>query len=327
MTATSSTSMEHHSAISNATSDPEAPTIEAIDQVLDEIDVLAGQPRSLTDLSGGLTNRNYKLTTPNGCYVVRVSPADASALAINREHEYRNSVIAAGGGVGAPVIAYLPEHRILVVGYIEGQTFTDDSFAEPGNLERVAHACRTLHSGPRFVNDFNMFDIQRGYLDVVRENGYRLPAGYENYAEQVDNLRRVLAVRDEPTVACNNDLLAGNFVDDGTQVRLIDYEYSGNNDPCFELGNIWSECHLSLDQLEVLTTAYYGHRLANKIARAQLQGLMSKYGWTLWASIQRATSSLDFDFWSWGMEKYESAAAIFGSPRFGELLDAVQRTD
>ena len=35
---------------------------------------------------------------------------------------------------------------------------------------------------------------------------------------------------------------------------IIDYEYSGNNDPCFELGNIWSECGLSTEQLDELVT-------------------------------------------------------------------------
>ena len=46
---------------------------------------------------------------------------------------------------------------------------------------------------------------------------------------------------DVPTVPCNNDLLAANFIDDGDRIWIIDFEYAGNNDPCFELGNIWSE--------------------------------------------------------------------------------------
>ena len=57
-------------------------------------------------------------------------------------------------------------------------------------------------------------------------------------------------MRAEPTVPCNNDLLAENFIDVGGEMRIIDYEYSGNNEPCFELGNVWSESNLSLDQLE-----------------------------------------------------------------------------
>ena len=128
-------------------------------------------------------------------------------------------------------------------------------------------------------------------------------------------------------MACNNDLLAGNFIDDGDSVRLIDYEYAGNNDACFELGNIWSECHLTLEQLEYLVTAYHGRPLANRVARARLQGLMGQYGWTLWASIQEATSELDFEFWPWGMEKYERAVATFRGPELDRLLDAVQRAD
>jgi len=161
----------------------------------------------------------------------------------------------------------------------------------------------------------------------VLDRGYRLPEGYLAFADQVTRLRGALAVRAEPTVACNNDLLAGNFIDDGANIHLIDYEYSGNNDPCFELGNIWSECHLDDDQLEHLVTAYYGRHLVNRVARARLQGLMSQYGWTLWASIQEATSDIEFDFWPWGLEKYERAAATFRGPDLDRLIEDVQRAD
>ncbi|MFF5209692.1 phosphotransferase [Streptosporangium sp. NPDC000396] len=307
------------------------PTAETPDsslrQALDGLAVLSGRPYQVTELSGGLTNRNYKVVTSDGAYVVRMSPGQADLLAIDRFNEFRNSVSAAGSGVGAPVIDYLPAHGALVIGFIDGVTFTDESFRVPGNIRRAAQSVRRLHQGERFVNDFDMFRIQSDYLAVVRERGFRLPGGYLDLMPKSADIRAALAVRQEPTVPCNNDLLAGNFVDDGSQVWLIDYEYSGNNDACFELGNIWSECHLSLDQLEELVTAYYGRPLRNKIARALLQGLMSKYGWTLWASIQDATSELDFDFWSWGMEKYEAAVEMFRGGDFARLLDDVQRTD
>ena len=122
---------------------------------------------------------------------------------------------------------------------------------------------------------------------------------------------------------CNNDLLAGNFIEHGDQMYLIDYEYSGNNDPCFELGNIWSECGLSLDQLDDLVTKYHGRRLRHKTARAHLQGIVAKYGWTLWGCIQYGSSAIEFDFWEWAMERYEAAVAEFRSPSYARLLDAV----
>ena len=297
------------------------------DDILDSLDALRGRPREVTELTGGLTNRNYKVATPQGCYVVRHSSDDTTALAIDRDHEFRNSLIAAETGVGAPVVEYRPDLHILVVAFIPGTTFTDASFGVPGNVERVAAACRKLHSGGRFVNEFDMFDIQRRYLRIVHENGYRLPARYDEFAPHVEMIRKALAIRDEGTVPCNNDLLAANFIDDGERIWLIDYEYAGNNDACFELGNIWSECHLTIDQLEAMVAAYYGRPLRNKIARTQLQGLMSKYGWTLWASIQHATSRIDFDFWDWGMEKYDGALAMFQGPHLGRLLHDAQRID
>ena len=296
-----------------------------LDAVLDKVAALAG-PRAVCELPGGLTNRNYKVECPSGRYVVRVSPPGADLLSINREHEHQNSLRAAAAGVGAPVIDYLPEQHVLVVGYIDGVTFGDADVR--ANISRVAGSCRRLHRGPRFVNDFDMFVIQRGYLDLCVARGFRLPDGYADFMPQVAVMRAALAGRDEGTVPCNNDLLAANFIDDGAQVWLIDYEYAGNNDPCFELGNIWSECHLTMDELAELVTCYYGRPLRNKLARAQLLGLMSRYGWTLWASIQDSASDIDFGFWDWGMEKYDAAVAMFTDrPAFTRLLEDAQCLD
>jgi thiamine kinase-like enzyme len=297
-----------------------------LDRLLDKVPELRGA-REVRELSGGLTNRNYRVTSGQGDYVVRVSPRESDALAIDRDAEHANSVRAAEAGVGAPVVAYLPDDGVTVIGFIDGVTFDDTSFKVPGNLPRVAAAVRQLHSGPRFINDFDMFVIQRQYLSMVQANGFRLPDTYHDFAGHVERIKAALAVHDEGTVPCNNDLLAANFIDDGDKIWLIDYEYAGNNDACFELGNIWSECHLSLDELEELIFAYYGKPLRHKVARAQLQGLMSRYGWTLWASIQHASSTLDFDFWGWGMEKYDRAVSVFTSSSFDRLLDEVQLPD
>ena len=126
---------------------------------------------------------------------------------------------------------------------------------------------------------------------------------------------------------CNNDLLAANFIDDGERLWVIDYEYGGNGDSAFELGNIWQESDLSLDQLAALVDAYTGRHLRHQVARAYLHGVMARYGWTLWASIQASVSPIDFDFWSWGMEKYELALAEFDGPDFDHLLTEARRPD
>jgi len=296
--------------------------------VLERVSAFRGRPCVVEPLPGGLTNRNYKVTTPEGVYVLRHStPSSADELAVDRRAEYENSVRAAATGVGAPVVDYLPDDGVLVVGFLDGESLTDEHLQWPGVLPRVAAACRRLHAAEPFVNRFDMFELQADYLGRVRRRGFRLPPGYLDHAEAVGRIRAALAVRPVAPVPCNNDLLAANFIDDGRAVSIIDYEYSGNNDPYFELGNIWSECHLSLEQLEELVAAYDGAPSRGHLARARLWGLMSQYGWTLWASIQDATSAIEFDFWGWGMEKYERAEATFGGTELGRLLDDVARAD
>jgi len=126
-------------------------------------------------------------------------------------------------------------------------------------------------------------------------------------------------------VPCNNDLLAANFIDDGDRLWVIDYEYGGNNDPSFELGNIWQESDLTLDELEHLVDAYVGRHLRHQVARARLLGTMALYGWTLWASIQAEVSPIDFDFWSWGLEKYVRAVEELDGPDLEtQLVEAVR---
>ncbi len=298
-----------------------------LDALLDRTASLAARPRTVRELPGGLTNRNYKVTTPDGTFVARVSSGGSELLAIDRDCEYRNSVTAAAAGAGAPVIEYRPEDGVLVIGYIEGRTLGNADVAAAGSIARIAEACRRLHSGGRFGNEFSMFDIQRRYLSVARQCGFRIPAGYDELMPQFDAAAAALAARDTGTVPCNNDLLAANFIDDGDRIWLIDYEYSGNNDACFELGNIWAECQLSVDALAELVTAYYGRPLRNRIARARLLGLAGKYGWTLWGTIQSAASPLDFDFWSWAIQRFEGAAEGFTADDFGRLLEDVQRDD
>jgi thiamine kinase-like enzyme len=297
-----------------------------IEEILELVPELRGAD-SASELAGGLTNTNYKVEANGEAYVVRVSAKDAGLLAIDRENEYENSVAAAEAGVGAGVVAYLPERGVLVLEFIEGRTQSPEDLRRGDKLDWVATACRKLHGARRFRDDFNMFRIQQRYLRLVQERGFRLPERYLEFEPQVRRIEHAMAVRDEGTVPCNNDLLAENFIDVGDGFRLIDYEYSGNNDACFELGNVWSESNLSLDQLEELVGHYYGEPLANKVARARLWGLMSKYGWTLWASIQDSVSDIDFDFWSWGMEKYERAVAEFDGPDFERLIEDVQRED
>jgi thiamine kinase-like enzyme len=295
--------------------------------MLARVPSLAGTPRQVTPLPGGLTNQNFKVITPDGQFVARVFSDGEDLLAIDREREYRNSLLAAGAGVGAPVVEYRPHDRVLVLGFIEGRTLTNADVDDPVMLGRIATACKTLHGAGRFTGDFDMFDVQASYYATAKSAGMRIPTGYDDLRPAFTAARQALAARAEGDVPCNNDLLAANFIDDGDRIWLIDYEYSGNNDPCFELGNIAGECRLDADALAALVTAYYGRSRRSRIARARLFSLVGAYGWTLWGAIQHSASHLDFDFWAWAMERFDAASAGFRSPSFRQLLTEAQDED
>jgi thiamine kinase-like enzyme len=298
-----------------------------LEALLDRIPVLRGLQRSVVELPGGLTNQNLRVTTPGGDFVVRHFRGDGDLLGIDRDAEHLNTCAAAEAGVGARVVSYHPQLHVLVICYIDGRTYDNDTFSEPGVLQRAAAAIRQLHEGPRFVNRFDMFARQARYLATVREKGYRLFDGYVDHDDAFHRAERALAVRATAPVPCNNDLLAGNFVDDGDKVWLIDYEYSGNNDACFELGNTSTECDLDDDQVDALVTAYFDGPSRQKLARVRLQALVSAYGWSLWGAIQAAASSLDFDFDGWGLERFEKAARGFTHDGFESLLEEVTGDD
>jgi thiamine kinase-like enzyme len=297
---------------------------------LDRLACLAGRSWRVQDLPGGLTNTNLHVTDDDGLdppldVVVRWSQGDASLLGIDRDAEAFNTGAAADVGVGAEVVEYRPDLSMLVIAFLPGRALEDADFADAGVLTRAAAATRRLHGGPRFRGDFDMFVRQADYLATVRERGYALPPTYGDHADAWDDVRRALAVRSGPTVPCNNDLLAANFIDDGGTCHLIDYEYSGNNDVHFELGNTATECNLAPEQVEAYTEAYFGSPTRADLARVRLQMLCSEYGWSLWGFIQAAASPIDYDFHGWGTDRFEKSVATFRGPDLPRLLEEVTR--
>jgi thiamine kinase-like enzyme len=133
-----------------------------------------------------------------------------------------------------------------------------------------------------------------------------------------------MSVHPLETVPCNNDLLAENYLDDGKQLWLIDYEYSGNNDPTFELGNTCQEMQFNEDQISEVGAAYFGSVSSDKIARMKLNMIMSDVGWGLWAAIQAKISTIDFDFWGWAIERWGRSVEKMDSREFEDWLKDVQ---
>ena len=280
-----------------------------IEQVVAAVDAWRGRQLMVEPLTGGLTNLNYAVTVDGERMFVRVPGADTSILAVDRTNELHNTRAAAETGIGARILHSLPEQGVIVLEWIDGRTMSNEAFREEGMPERVAASLRRLHAGPRFLYDFDMFRLTERYLGVVKERGIPTPSGYLERVDRLPELEMALRARPLPSVPCHNDLLAENYLDDGTALRIVDYEYSGNGDPAFELGNTCQELGWDAGRVERLCAAYFGEARPNLLARMRLNMIMSDVGWTLWAAIQARLSTIEFDFWGWAEERGARAAS------------------
>jgi thiamine kinase-like enzyme len=294
-----------------------------IEEAVAKIEEWKGKNISIQPLSGGLTNSNYKVEVDAMPYFVRVPGESTELLAVDRNNEYHNTKAAAQAGVAPHVLYYLPEYCVMVLEFLNGKTMSKDSLNAPGMPTRMAQSIKQLHSGPRFLTDFNMFRLTEYYLDLCNEREIRIPDGYVERMATVRKIEKAMSVNPLETVPCNNDLLAENYLDDGKQLWLIDYEYSGNNDPTFELGNTCQEMQFNDDQIAEVCSAYFGNASANRIARMKLNMIMSDVGWGLWAAIQAKISTIDFDFWGWAIERWGRAAEKMEAEEFGSWLDSI----
>ena len=296
-----------------------------IDEVVAKIQDWRGKNISIQQISGGLTNTNYKVEVDGVSFFVRVPGESTELLAVDRVNEYQNSMAAAQAGVGPKVLYHLPEYNVMALEFLAGKTMSKDSLNADGMPTRMAKVIKKLHAGPRFFLDFNMFRLTEYYLSLCRDRSIRVPDGYLDRMPTVTRIEKAMMVNPLATVPCNNDLLAENYIDDGKHLWLIDYEYSGNNDPTFELGNTCQEMQFDEARIREVCAAYFGTDSASMIARMKLNMIMSDVGWGLWAAIQANISKIEFDFWGWAIERWGRAVEKMDSAEFEGWLVEVQR--
>lgn len=292
-----------------------------VEEAIARVSLWRGQQVDVSPLSGGLTNENYVVNTGRERYVMRIPGASTDLLSIDRGNEVYNTRAAAITGIGPQVLEHLSELDVMILEFIPGATMSAETLQSERMARRMAESFKRLHSAPRFLKDFDMFRLIDYYLQIVEEHDVTIPVDYRERLPVTAQIERAVKAAALPSVSCHNDLLCENFIDDGRWLRIVDYELSGNNDPCFDLGNTAQEAGLDDNLRAALCEAYFGRLDWQQLARMNLFALMSDIGWTLWGAIQAKISTLDFDFTDYYTTRWNRAVQVMESDRFASWIE------
>ncbi len=282
-------------------------------------------PTAAVERLGGLTNRVYRVADASREVVLRL-PGKGTEAYIDRAAEAVNARAAAAAGVSPPVL-HFGDDGVMLTGYVAGVTMSPATFARrDGAVERAARAFRHLHTrSARFAGRFELFAMIDDYLALLAKHGATLPDGYHDVVAEAGAVRAALDRAAVPLAPCHCDPLCENFLDTGTRMWIVDWEYAGNNDPMWDLGDLSVEGAFTEAMDARLLTAYFGRPpTPEEHGRMVIHKAMCDLLWTLWGLIQHANENAADDFWTYAVTRFERCRALMATPTFARHLAAVR---
>jgi thiamine kinase-like enzyme len=277
---------------------------------------------------GGLTNLVFRVD--HGCehYVLRL-PGKGTEEYIDRTSEAQAAQEAAKAGVSPEVLHADAATGIMVTRLIDDAvTMSPEKFKSlSGAPARAGQAFRKLHrSGARFNFRFELFSMIDDYLKVLSTKDVELPEGFHDVLREAETVRAALTARPLPSVACHCDPLCENFLDTGKRMWIVDWEYSGMNDPMWDLGDLSVEGQFTQAQDAEMIRAYFGAEpRAAERGRIIIYKAMCDLLWTLWGLIQHANRNPADDFWTYSVNRFDRCKTLMASPDFAGYVAAVAR--
>jgi thiamine kinase-like enzyme len=297
---------------------------------LRSIPLFAGRDLQKAKISrlGGLTNLVFRLDLDGTSYCLRV-PGQGTEEYINRANEERAAREAARAGVSPVVLYFDAASGLMVTAFLKDTlTMSPQHFkSRKAAPARAALAFRRLHrSGAVFPFRFELFSMIDGYLKVLAEKDVDFPAGYHDVLREAETVRSALVANPLPIVACHCDPLCENFLDTGERMWIVDWEYSGMNDPMWDLGDLSVEAAFDSAQETEMIHAYFGGRPSPaEMGRIVIYKAMCDLLWTLWGLIQHANKNPADDFWSYAVNRFRRCRDLMAEPAFAPHVDAVRR--
>jgi thiamine kinase-like enzyme len=272
---------------------------------------------------GGLTNLVFRA----GDLCLRI-PGKGTEEYINRANEAVAAREAAKAGVSPDVIHFDEKTGVMATCFIDGAvTMSPEKFKSRADAPaRAGQAFRKLHaSGAVFPFRFELFSMIDDYLKILSTKDVVLPDGYHDVVREAETVRAALAARPLPLTACHCDPLCENFLDTGSRMWIVDWEYSGMNDPMWDLGDLSVEGGFDAAQEEEMILAYFGGAPSPaERGRIVIYKAMCDLLWTLWGLIQLANHNPVDDFRAYADGRFSRCKALMGTADFGRHVAAVR---
>ncbi len=253
---------------------------------------------------GGMSNKNFKVTKGLYEYVLRVPGIGAEGMVV-RSNEEQNSLQACKMGINPPIRYFNSETGIKLADFVKNaETLNGATIQRPSNMKKIANIFRTLHhSHVRFGNEFNVFKEILNYEYLLEKAEGKMYEGYEPIRKKVFQLEDYLNQLGVSVKPCHNDLVAENFLkaEDGT-IYLIDWEYSGMNDPMWDIAALFLESDFTDESKDYFLSHYFdGNEPENARKKILVYQILMDYFWAVWTCIKEAQGD---DFGTYGMDRY-----------------------
>ena len=278
-------------------------------ELIEQLPIWTGQI-DIINLKGGLTNNNYLVTDNSHKFVVRLGE-DILEHHILRSNELISTKAAYEAGIGPKVIYNSP--GVLVIEYIESKTLSPKEVRQ--NIDKIIPLIKKTHQeipkklfGPAVI--FWVFHIIRNYINFLKNNQSTYTSILDKLTLDNDLLEK--ASSPHQIVFGHNDLLPGNFLNDGSKIWLIDWEYSGFNSPLFDLGGIASNNDFSNNEEIYLLESYFEKKVnSDMLIKYHAMKCSSLLRETLWSMVSELTSKIDFDYKEYTHENLNKFETVF----------------
>ncbi|MBD8907502.1 phosphotransferase [Methylorubrum zatmanii] len=298
----------------------------AFEAVLRTVAPWQGRPMRYGPVHGGISNMNWRVEVAGEphSYFVKM-PGRGTEMFIDRAAARAASRQAEIIGLGPRTFDYLDAQDIEIAEFIDGRRpSTNRDFADPALRAEAMRIYRRFHDAPLLPLTKTVFDMIDEHDRQAAELGALLPPDQAWLTRQTRLARAALDASGLDLVPCFNDPMPGNFlVGDDKSILLIDFEYASNNDRLYDLA-IWSgEMFFPESVDRELIEQYFGRYDEALFARLMVHKALADVKWSTWAMVQNRISTLDFDFYKYGIWKHMRARSIMNDPRWPLFLKAL----